>query len=610
MSRLSIVTQDEAQKTVEELYRDIERRIAASQPGLCPVNLAASFVHICRAQSCGKCVPCRVGLKRLEELILKVLRGEADMDILDTIEETAEGIYYSADCAIGFEAGKMVLKGLKGFRDDYVEHIRHGRCNLTMRQAVPCVALCPAGVDVPGYISLIHEGRCAEAVELVRKDNPLPSVCGMICEHPCEARCRRTLVDDPVNIRGLKRYAVEHEKEIPAPKCAPPTGKRVAIIGGGPGGLSAAYYLARMGHDVTIFEQRKKLGGMLRYGIPNYRLPREVLDREIEGILKAGIHVQLNTRVPEDIDPLKKLKPDATFIAIGAHAPRHLGIEGEEANGVMSAVEFLRAIGDDWMPDFSGKKVVVVGGGNVAMDAARSSIRLGAESVKIVYRRRAEDMTALVEERVGAVEDGCEIVELHSPKRIEKDENGHCSALWVQPQIVGEMKGGRPAPRDAVRPEVRLEADIIIVAIGQGIDYAKLAEETGIQIKRGTIEALDWGGVKDMDGVFAGGDCVTGPATVIRAIAAGKVAAANIDDYLGFDHVIEADIDIPPVRLDDNAPCGRVTLREREPSERVKDFDLMEYAMTDEEARQESGRCLHCDHFGYGIFKGGRSEKW
>ncbi|MBQ4381829.1 MAG: FAD-dependent oxidoreductase [Oscillospiraceae bacterium] len=610
MSRLSIVTKNRSQETVEELYKDAERRIQASQPGLCPVDLAKSFLHICHSQSCGKCTPCRVGLGQLEELMEQVLSGTASLETLDVIERTAESIFASADCAIGQEAARMVLKGVKGFRDDYEEHIVHGRCLGLQNQPVPCVALCPAHVDIPGYISLIYEGRYADAVRLIRKDNPLPATCGLICEHPCEVRCRRTMVDDPINIRGLKRFAVEHEGEIPAPECAPATGKRVAVIGGGPSGLSAAYYLSLMGHEVTVFEQRKKLGGMLRYGIPSYRLPREALDHEIEGMKKAGFKTVCGVSIGTDIllEDLRR-EYDAIYIAIGAHTDRKIGIEGEDAKGVISAVEMLRAIGDDQYPDYSGKRVVVVGGGNVAMDVARSAIRLGAESVQVAYRRRKADMTALPEEVEGAVADGCEILELHAPTRIEKDEAGAVAAIWVKPQIVGPIKWGRPAPVNSVQEEKRIPCDLVLVAVGQGIDSQKFGDY-GIPVKRGNISAQESGQIENMDGIFSGGDCVTGPATVIRAIAGGKVAAANIDEYLGFHHEIESQVEIPRIRFDDHEPMGRVNMTERPAQERRCDFKLMEHCMSEEEAHQESSRCLHCDHFGYGIFKGGREAKW
>ena len=612
MSRLSIITQNKAQATVEELYKDLERRISASPPGLCPVDLASSFLKLCHAQSCGKCVPCRVGLGQLQKLMEQVLDGQADLSVIDLIEKTARNIFYSADCAIGYEAARMVLKGIRGFRDDFEEHILRGRCKFELNQPVPCVSQCPAGVDIPGYVALVAEGRYGDAVRLIRKDNPLPAVCGLICEHPCEVRCRRTMVDDPVNIRGLKRFAVDHAGDVPLPVPAVATGKKVAVIGGGPGGISAAYYLTLMGHEVTIFEQRKKLGGMLRYGIPNYRLPREELDREINHLLSLGIHVKTEVTVGEDpnIADLRE-EYDAVYIAIGAHIDRKIGIEGEEAQGVISAVELLREIGDDEMPDFTGKEIVVIGGGNVAMDVARSAVRLGAKRVRIAYRRRRVDMTAMEEEIEGAIEEGCELLDLHAPLRIEVDDQGRAAALWVQPQIIGPMKHGRPVPMVSTKAPLRLGCDIVIVAIGQGIE-SKEFEKQGIPVKRGVIEAMSWSGVKtkDITGVFAGGDCVTGPATVIRAIAAGKVAAANIDEFLGYNHVISADVEIPRVRLDDNRSCARVNMKVRQASERIKDFELIEEGMTCEEACQEARRCIRCDHFGFGILKGGRIEKW
>ena len=605
MSRLSIITQNKAQATIEELYKDLERRISASPPGLCPVDLASSFLKLCHAQSCGKCVPCRVGLGQLQKLMEQVLDGRADLSVIDLIEKTARNIFYSADCAIGYEAARMVLKGIRGFRDDFEEHILRGRCKFELNQPVPCVSQCPAGVDIPGYVALVAEGRYGDAVRLIRKDNPLPAVCGLICEHPCEVRCRRTMVDDPVNIRGLKRFAVDHAGDVPLPVPAVATGKKVAVIGGGPGGISAAYYLTLMGHQVTIFEQRKKLGGMLRYGIPNYRLPREELDREISHLLSLGIHVKTEVTVGEDpnIADLRE-EYDAVYIAIGAHIDRKIGIEGEEAQGVISAVELLREIGDDEMPDFTGKEIVVIGGGNVAMDVARSAVRLGAKRVRIAYRRRRVDMTAMEEEIEGAIEEGCELLDLHAPLRIEVDDSGRAAALWVQPQIIGPMKHGRPIPMISEKAPVRLACDIVIVAIGQGIE-SKEFEKQGIPVKRGVIEAMSWSGVKtkDITGVFAGGDCVTGPATVIRAIAAGKVAAANIDEFLGYNHVISADVEIPRVRLDDNRSCARVNMKVRQASERIQDFELIEEGMTCEEACQEARRCIRCDHFGFGILK-------
>ena len=611
MSRLDIKSPSRAETVVENLYRDVERRIAASPPGLCPVDMALSFLRLCHAQSCGKCVPCRIGLGQLSLLLEQVLSGTATMNTLVTIEKTARSIVNTADCAIGRDAARLVVDGLEGFRDDYEEHILHQRCLAGLKYPVPCVALCPAGVDIPGYMALVGEDRCADAVRLIRKDNPFPVACAYICEHPCEARCRRNMIDDAINIRGLKRYAVDHAGEVPQPTCAPATGKRVAIVGGGPSGLSCAYYLALMGHKVTVFEEAKQLGGMLRYGIPNYRFPRHLLDAEIQSILSLGIEVHTGVTVGKDIwiEDLQK-QYDCLYIAIGAHQDKKTGIPGEHSKNVISAVEMLRDIGDDIMLDFTGKKVVVIGGGNVAMDVTRSSIRLGAEKVTCVYRRRIEDMTALPDEVTGAMAEGAEIMTLAAPVRIEADEEGVAKALWVQPQLIGEAdKAGRPRPHDAALDEVRLEADVIVVAIGQGVEISGF-DAAGVPIKRGAFVAGLSGQVGDMDNVFAGGDCVTGPATAIRAIAAGKVAAANIDEHLGYHHEITVDIDIPSPKLNNRPPHGRINTTEREACQRKCDFEDIECGLTHEGAVTEASRCLRCDHFGYGIFKGGRVDKW
>jgi NADPH-dependent glutamate synthase beta subunit-like oxidoreductase len=611
VSRLNIMTPDKAQGVMNGLYGDVERRLMASPPGVCPVDMSAAFLRLCHAQTCGKCVPCRVGLGQLAKLIDDVLEGRADMETIPLIEKTARVIKNSADCAIGREAAEIVLRSVVAFRDDFESHIKNHRC-LAGFTPVPCVAMCPANVDIPGYVSLVNAGRYADAVRLIRKDNPFPTTCGLICEHPCENRCRRNMVDAPVNIRGLKRYATEHAGNVPVPACAESTGKTIGIIGGGPAGLTAAYFLALMGHKVEIYEKRQSLGGMLRYGIPSYRLPRERLDDDINAILSTGaVTVKKNVDIGKDIT-IKELKDryDALYIAIGAHTDKKLGIEGEDLRGVMSAVTMLRGIGDGSMPDFKGKNVVIVGGGNVAMDCTRSAKRLGAKTVTCVYRRRIEDMTALMEEVEGAMAEGCEVMQMMAPVKVKSEDGENVSALVVQPQIIGEIdKSGRPKPYAAKDPEVELKCDIVVVAIGQNIE-TEYFTEYGVPVKWGCIQAKSNGAIENFDGVFSGGDCVTGPATVIRAIAAGKVAAANIDEYLGFKHEIKVDVEIPEVKLSDKAACGRVGMKERPACERSCDFAQMETGMSLEEANQESSRCLRCDHYGYGIFKGGRETKW
>ena len=676
-----------ARIVMEGLYKDLERRIESSPPGLCPVDMARAFLELCHAQTCGKCVPCRIGLGQLNQLIRDVLNGKATMDTLDLMEKTALSIMDSADCAIGYEAANMVYKGLIGYRDDYVEHIRNGRCTCTYNQPVPCVAICPAHVDIPGYVALVEEGRYADAIRLIRKDNPFPTTCGFICEHPCEARCRRNMVDDAVNIRGLKRFAADYAGFVDPPECAPSTGKKVAVLGGGPGGLSAAYYLQLMGHQTTVYEMLPKLGGMLRYGIPNYRLPKDRLDEDINAILKTGVEVKQGLKIGVDIT-IQELREqyDAVLITIGASTDKKLGLPGEDADGVLSAVQFLRSVGKDEIIDLTGKEVVVIGGGNVSMDAVRTAKRLGAKKVSILYRRRRNDMTALPGEIEGAIAEGIEIVTLKAPaslnvgedhkihgiyatpqmisairdgrasvkptgepdvyipcdvliKAIGQDiESGHFEkagipvsrgkivtlkapasldvgedhkihGIYATPQMISAIKDGRASVKPTGEPDVYIPCDILIKAIGQDIESGHF-EKAGIPVSRGKIVTLKSGAFENMPGVFAGGDCSSGPASVIKAIAAAKVVAANIDEYLGYHHEITSGVEIPEASLKDKTPCGRVNLTERDACERVCDFNAVENCMTEKEAKQEAGRCLRCDHFGYGIFKGGRSTLW
>lgn len=610
MSRLKVVSTDKVNSTTEKLMKEFTQRIIANPPGVCPVDMQLAFLKVCHAQTCGKCVPCRVGLGKLEELMESVLDNTATMRTLDLIEKTAINIKNSADCAIGFESARMILAGFEGFKEDYISHVEEHQCLGSFEQPIPCVTLCPANVDIPGYIALAGEGRCDDAVRLIRKDNPFPTACALICEHPCEARCRRNIIDDSINIRGMKRYIVDNAPadKVPAPACAPSTGKKVAVIGGGPSGLTAAYFLQLMGHQATVFEEKAQLGGMLRYGIPNYRFPRERLQEDIDAVLSTGMEVKVNTVIgTSEMDQIRK-DYDAVYVAIGAHTDKKLDLEGENSKNVISAVDMLRKIGDNDYPDFTGKRVIVVGGGNVAMDCARTAMRSNAETVSIVYRRRQDDMTALPAEIEGALAEGIELLTLKAPLRVEADKEGKVAALWVQPQIIGPVKGGRPAPRKANKPEERIECDIILVAIGQDIE-SKPFERFGIAANRGRFCA-DETGALNLVGFYAGGDCVTGPATVIKAIAAGKVAAANIDEYLGFHHPITVDVDIPEPLLNDKIPCGRVNQAEKEAWARRRVFDGIEYNMSDEEAIQEASRCLRCDRHGCGVLRGGRQDRW
>ena len=496
MSRLEIMSPTRARIVMEGLYKDLERRIESSPPGLCPVDMARAFLELCHAQTCGKCVPCRIGLGQLNQLIRDVLNGKATMDTLELMEKTALSIMDSADCAIGYEAANMVYKGLIGYRDDYVEHIRNGRCTCTYNQPVPCVAICPAHVDIPGYVALVEEGRYADAIRLIRKDNPFPTTCGFICEHPCEARCRRNMVDDAVNIRGLKRFAADYAGFVDPPECAPSTGKKVAVLGGGPGGLSAAYYLQLMGHQTTVYEMLPKLGGMLRYGIPNYRLPKDRLDDDINAILKTGVEVKQGLKIGVDIT-IQELREqyDAVLITIGASTDKKLGLPGEDADGVLSAVQFLRSVGKDEIIDLTGKEVVVIGGGNVSMDAVRTAKRLGAKKVSILYRRRRNDMTALPGEIEGAIAEGIRDRDFKG-SGVPGCRRGSQDPRHLRDSADDQRDQGWTCQREADgEPDVYIPCDILIKAIGQDIESGHF-EKAGIPVSRGKIVTLKSGALR------------------------------------------------------------------------------------------------------------------
>lgn len=603
---------DNTDHKIGGLLASFNRKIRAYPPGMCPLTVQLSLLHASKSLTCGKCVPCREGLVQLEELLKQILDGGGSTQTLQQMKELAEMIHATADCAIGYEAAQVVLKGLEEFRDEYISHIYRHMCQEEIGQTIPCVTMCPAHVDIPGYIALIAEQDYAGAVAMVRKDNPFPTACAMICEHPCEERCRRNLIDDQINIRALKKYAVDQAAAdgVPVPPHGVATGKKIAVVGGGPSGLTAAYFLALMGHKVVVYEEKEQLGGMLRYGIPNYRFPKNRLDEDIRAILAAGdIEVRCNTAIGRDL-PMQTLQTayDACYLAIGAQAGKRLELAGSDAEGVVPAVQLLDGIGHGQLPDYTGKRVVVIGGGNVAMDCARSAVRCNARQVQIVYRRRKDDMTALASEVESAAEEGVGLLELMAPMRIEKDAAGHCAALWVQPQRIGPFdRTGRPRPIDADKEPVRIACDVVLIAVGQEVVTAPFAA-FGVPVSRGCMLAELDCAIPAIPGLFAGGDCVTGPATVIRAIAAGKVAAYHIDEYLGYHHKVACEVHAPEAKENNRVPTGRVNLTERPAHERKCDFELTENPMSFEEAMQEAGRCLRCDHFGCGVLEGGSVE--
>lgn len=612
MAKIFLAEPESCDVKIGRLLTKFVNKVMSYPPGTCPLTVHYSLLCASMDQTCGKCVPCRDGLPQLARMLQRILNGDATMETLEEMQELATMIRDSADCAVGYQSAAEVLKGLRSFRLEYESHIQDRICPSNVGQKVPCINKCPAHVDIPGYIALVGEEDYAGAINLIRKDNPLPTACAMICEHPCEERCRRRLLDDAVNIRGLKKYAVDQiaADQVAVPPCSVPTGKKIAVIGGGPAGLTCAYFLAQMGHKVVIYERQKKLGGMLRYGIPNYRFPKNRLDEDINAILSAGdIEVKYSTHVdtPEKIQAIYD-EYDAMFVAIGAQVGKKLRLEGIDAGNVEFAVDMLNRIGNGSIPDYTGKTVVVIGGGNVAMDAARSAMRCNAMDVRIVYRRRQDDMTALDSEIESAVMEGIELMTLQSPKAIEKDSEGNCAALIVQPQMIGPYdSAGRPSPIDAKKDPLRVPCDVILIAAGQDI-VSKPFEEFGMPANRGVFQAGLDTVVSELPGVFVGGDCQTAPSTAIRAIAAGKVAAHNIDEYLGYHHTLLCEAQAPIPKENNRVPTGRANITERPAYLRKHDFEHVENPYTYEEAMQEAGRCLRCDHFGCGVLIGGRDE--
>ncbi len=610
MSKLMLADTNSYDVKIGNLLEKFINKAKVYPPGTCPLTVQFSMLATSMNQTCGKCVPCRDGLPQLYSLLRTILDGAGTMETLQEMHDLATMVRDTADCAIGYQSATEILLGLDQFHDEYVRHSERRRCAEERWQMVPCINLCPAHVDIPGYIALVGLEDYAGAINLIRKDNPLPTACAMICEHPCEERCRRNLIDDSLNIRGLKKFAVDQiaADKVSVPKRNVDTGKKIAVVGGGPAGMTAAYFLGLMGHQVTMYERHEKLGGMLRYGIPNYRFPKDRLDEDINAILSVGnITVKYNTMVGRDV-PIADVfdAHDAMFVAIGAQVGKSLRLDGIDAKNVESAVEMLDRIGHGNIPDYTGKTVVVIGGGNVAMDAARSAVRCNADDVRIVYRRRQNDMTALVTEIESAVMEGIELLTLQAPMAVEKDENGCCCALIVQPQMIGPYdKAGRPSPLDANKPAERVPCDVILIAVGQDI-VSEPFEAFGMPAKRKVFQAGLDTVVAGMPGVFVGGDCATSPSTAIRAIAAGKVAARNIDEYLGYHHKLHCEACAPLAKENNRTPTGRANITERPAYIRKHDFAHVENPLTYEEAMQEANRCLRCDHFGCGIMEGGR----
>ena len=573
----------------------------------CMVEFTKFFLEFATAESCGKCVPCRVGGKRLLEILTRICEGNGAMEDLDRIKEVSAGMQAGALCALGQLTPGPVLSALRYFADEFEAHIldKHcpaGVCKDLMR--APCTNACPAGVDVPSYVSLIGQGEYAEALTVHRQRNPFALVCGRICPAFCEHKCRRGELDESIAIRQLKRFMADHEIENPwTPECTEePKAEKVAIIGAGPAGLTSALRLSQWGYKVTVYEAAPVAGGWMALGIPEYRLPRDVLNVEIDSIRRAGVDIVLNTALGEDftLDELfDSFKYDAVVLAIGAHGSRNLGCPGEDLDGVMHATNFLKDVALGKPPKMEDKRVAVVGGGNSAIDAARTALRLGASQVSVVYRRRRQDMPAQALEVHEAEEEGIRFQFLTTPTRVVGDRA--VTGLEIQIQELGEYdSSGRRRPIPLEGSEYVMDVDIVIPAIGQMPDLSCLNGDSPEVNRNRTFKVgrkLD----TSRPGVFAAGDAVLGPATVIEAVAQGNNVAVAVDAYLqdGRPESKEEWLAYREVELtynmEDYADAKRAEMPTQTPKKRSKNFGEVELGLEAKVACAEAKRCLRCD---------------
>lgn len=574
----------------------------------CMVDLARYFMSFTQEESCGKCVPCRVGTKAMLSTLERICAGQGKPGDIEYLEELAQEVKASSLCGLGQTAPNPVLTTIRYFRDEYEAHIREHRCPAGVCTALvraKCTNACPAEVDVPSYVALVAQGRYAEALEVHRRRNPFALVCGRICRAFCEAKCRRAELDQPVAIRQIKRFMADHEIERPwtPPRLEEPKTEKVAIIGAGPAGLTAALRLAQKGYPVTVFEALPVAGGMMAVGIPEYRLPRHILNVEIENIKRAGVEIRLNTALGKDLtldDLLDRDGYEAVILAIGAHKSRKLRVEGEEMEGVCHGTQFLCDIALGQAPGLTGKRVAVVGGGDTAVDAARSAWRLGAAEVHLVYRRSRVDMPARDNEVEGAEKEGIRFHFLTNPSRVIG--NGKVTGVELLRQELGEFDtGGRRRPVPIAGSEFTLDVDVLIPAIGQEPDLAWMDGDSTIETGRGATLTVNDGLATPRAGVFAAGDAVLGPATVIQAVAQGNRVADTVDNYLrtgrselvvvrpGY-KVVEQQFD-----LEQYAEATRPQTWEIPIEERRGNFDEVELLFDKETIQEECKRCLRCD---------------
>jgi len=573
----------------------------------CMVDVARFFLEFVREESCGKCVPCRVGTTRMLEILNRICEGRGEEADVDRLIELGDMIKDTSLCGLGQTAPNPVLSTIRHFGNEYVEHIRDKHCRAGVCPSLvyaPCSSACPANVDIPGYVSLVAEKRYAEALRLHRERNPLAAICSRVCFHTCEDKCRRSTLDSSVSIRGIKRFMVDQEVTVQLPEVRENeqnAKRKIAIVGAGPAGLSCGYFLARLGYRPTIFEAEPRPGGMLVQSIPAYRLPREIVAREVRMIEHMGVEILTNMILGEDFT-LKSLRAsgyEAVFLGVGAPIGVGLGIPGENAEGITDALSFLRTYNLRGSVPV-GKNVVVIGGGNSAIDAARTAVRLGAESVTVVYRRSREVMPAYKEEIEEAEHEGVALKLLTAPVEVIS-QGRRVTGLNCQTMRLGSFdRSGRRRPEEGGEAFV-VPCDHILVAIGQSLDVKAVTNGIPLETRNRTfIDAHPVSGQTSEKWIFAGGDAVTGPSSVVEAVAAGERGAIGIDKYLtGAVHAFWRDTKEIDTKFDPDAepvdtPREKLDLIALD--RRRHNFDEVEQPWRESVAVRQAKRCLRCDY--------------
>jgi NADH-quinone oxidoreductase subunit F len=530
-----------------------------------------------------------------------ITRGEGKPGDVDLLEAVAESVKLGSLCGLGQTAPNPVLTTLRYFRSEYEDHITHRKCPAVVCGTLvgaPCRHTCPAGIDVPRYVRYVAARRFTDALNVIREKIPLPSVCGYVCFHPCEKKCRRRQMDDPIAVRALKRFLADRGMRggVPWPPRAAATGKRVAVVGAGPAGLTAAYYLGRLGHEVTVFERAGDAGGTLRSGIPEFRLPRHVIASEIEAMREAAGFTLRTHAAVGSVEDLRRQGYDAVVLAFGAQKGATMGIEGEDAPGVHDCLSFLRRV-NAGEPIEVGGRVVVVGGGSSAMDAARTAVRLGARQVTVMYRRTRAEMPAADEEVRDAVAEGVELSFLVVPVRIRREPGG-LVVECVRMRLGTVAEDGRRRPTPVEGSTFEAPADTVVMAVGQSPEDALRGEVPTDAQRRVVVDGDTL--QTSRPGVFAAGDVVTGPSSVIESIAGGRRAAEAVDRYLGGRGEIrevlaptgEAER-VPPA--EEHGERRRREVPRRSAAERIADTEDVELTYPEAEAVAEAERCLACD---------------